>query len=60
MLVNHRKFRKNVVAEPAADTNPKREELVVKSVQSLLKGEMGSEEFIQKLKTHDVPVEKVP
>jgi len=54
-----RKFKKNVEAQPSVGTNPKREELVVNNVRGLLSGEISKDQFIEKLKNNDMPIEKI-
>jgi len=53
------RFRKNVEPQPFVGTNSKREELVVNSVRALLSGEISKDQFIDKLKSHDMPLEKI-
>jgi hypothetical protein len=53
------RFRKNVEPQSSVGTNPKREELVVNSVRSLLNGEISKDQFIEKLKSHDMPIDRI-
>jgi len=40
-------------------TNPKREEIAVDSVKSLLRGEIPKEKFVEKLKNNNMPLENL-
>jgi len=40
-------------------TNPKREELIINGVRALLNGEISKDQFIDKLKSHDMPIERI-
>jgi hypothetical protein len=59
LAVDYRKYKKNIQAEPKISSNPKREEIVVKSVKALLNGQMSPQKFVEKLKEQDMPVENV-